>query len=151
MDTDKLIRRGLELRCSIDSLKKQLEEVNRQIVEAAEFPEGRSTAWVQGKGCHGSTPEKGVDPITIASHIVINLQEILAREIAAATQGRDVFLCLRQDMAKALGQALAGILVRDAAILCIDRIRVGEGSFLDIGAPVGSALPVVVKTLVLSK
>jgi len=55
---------------------------------------------VRGKGCHGSTPEKGVDPITIASHIVINLQEILAREIpasqtAALTMGRirggDVF------------------------------------------------------------
>ena len=51
MDTDKLIRRGLELRCSIDALKKQLDEVNRQIVEVAEFPEGRSTAWVLGKGC----------------------------------------------------------------------------------------------------
>ena len=51
MDTDKLIRRGLELRCSIDSLKKQLEDVNRQIIEAADFPEGKSTAWVQGKGC----------------------------------------------------------------------------------------------------
>ena len=51
MDTDKLIRRGLELRCSIDTLKKQLDDVNRQIVEAAEFPEGKSTAWVQGKGC----------------------------------------------------------------------------------------------------
>lgn len=38
---------------------------------------------VRGKGCHGSSPEKGVDPITIAAHIVINLQEILAREIAA--------------------------------------------------------------------
>ena len=46
MDTDKLIRRGLELRCSIDTLKKQLDDVNRQIVEAAEFPEGRNTAWV---------------------------------------------------------------------------------------------------------
>ena len=39
---------------------------------------------VQGKGCHGSTPEKGIDPVTIASHIVINLQEILARELPAA-------------------------------------------------------------------
>lgn len=38
---------------------------------------------VKGNGCHGSTPEKGVDPINIAAHIVINLQEILAREIAA--------------------------------------------------------------------
>ena len=39
---------------------------------------------VHGKGCHGYSPEKGVDPITIAAHIVINLQEILAREVAAA-------------------------------------------------------------------
>ncbi len=38
---------------------------------------------VKGFGCHGSTPEKGVDPIMIASHIAINLQEIIAREIAA--------------------------------------------------------------------
>ena len=38
---------------------------------------------VRGVGCHGSTPEKGVDPITIASHIVISLQEVIAREIAA--------------------------------------------------------------------
>ncbi|MBQ9582375.1 MAG: amidohydrolase [Synergistaceae bacterium] len=38
---------------------------------------------VKGTGCHGSTPEKGVDPVTIASHIVISLQEVIAREIAA--------------------------------------------------------------------
>ena len=38
---------------------------------------------VKGTGCHGSTPEKGVDPINIAAHIIINLQEIIAREIAA--------------------------------------------------------------------
>lgn len=35
---------------------------------------------VHGFGCHGSTPEKGVDPINIAAHIVISLQEIIARE-----------------------------------------------------------------------
>ena len=38
---------------------------------------------VKGVGCHGSTPEKGVDPVNIAAHIVINLQEIIAREIPA--------------------------------------------------------------------
>ena len=39
---------------------------------------------VQGKGCHGSMPQLGIDPINIASHIVINLQEIIAREVAMA-------------------------------------------------------------------
>ena len=62
-----------------------------------------------------------------------------------------IVLCLQCDMAKALGQALAVRLPPGAEVLCIDRIRVGEGSFLDIGAPVGGAIPVVVKTLVLSR
>ena len=64
---------------------------------------------------------------------------------------RPLLLCLEQDMAKALGQALAVRLPADAEILCIDRIRIREDSYLDIGTPVGGALPVVVKTLVLSK
>ncbi len=38
---------------------------------------------VKGTGCHGSTPEKGVDPISIAAHIIVNLQEINAREVPA--------------------------------------------------------------------
>ena len=54
-------------------------------------------------------------------------------------------------MAKALGQALAVRLGEDARILCIDRVRVQEESFLDIGVPIGPALPVVVKTLVLGR
>jgi hippurate hydrolase len=36
---------------------------------------------VSGKGCHGSTPSEGVDPVSVASHIVIALQEINAREL----------------------------------------------------------------------
>ena len=62
-----------------------------------------------------------------------------------------IYLCLEQDMAKALGQALALRLGREAAILCIDRLKVGSGSYLDVAAPVGPAFPVVVKTLVLSQ
>ena len=37
---------------------------------------------VSGQGCHGAMPETGVDPINIAAHIYISLQEIIAREIA---------------------------------------------------------------------
>ena len=72
----------------------------------------------------------------------------MAEEIAAGTDGT-VLVCLEQDMAKALGQALALRLGTKAEILCIDRVKVSEGSYLDVGAPVGPALPVVVKTLVL--
>ena len=38
---------------------------------------------VRGNGCHGAMPELGVDPINIAAHIYISLQEIIAREISA--------------------------------------------------------------------
>ncbi|AWZ49945.1 amidohydrolase (plasmid) [Clostridiaceae bacterium 14S0207] len=38
---------------------------------------------VNGFGCHGAMPETGVDPINIASHIYISLQEIISREISA--------------------------------------------------------------------
>lgn len=37
---------------------------------------------VQGRGCHGSMPNTGVDPLNVASHILIALQEIHARELA---------------------------------------------------------------------
>lgn len=38
---------------------------------------------VKGTGCHGAMPELGVDPINIASHIYLSLQEIISREISA--------------------------------------------------------------------
>ena len=75
----------------------------------------------------------------------------LAEEITAGFGGQPVYVCLEQDMAKALGQALALRLGKDRAILCIDRVKLDEGSYLDVGAPVGPALPVVVKTLVLER
>lgn len=39
------------------------------------------TITVKGKGCHGSTPSAGIDPISAAAHIVIALQEIHGREL----------------------------------------------------------------------
>lgn len=37
---------------------------------------------IQGKGCHGSMPNAGVDPVTVAAHIITALQEIHARELS---------------------------------------------------------------------
>ena len=37
---------------------------------------------VRGKGCHGSMPNKGVDPLTAAAHILLALEQINARELA---------------------------------------------------------------------
>lgn len=74
---------------------------------------------------------------------------LLAEKIMEGTAGKAVFVCLEADMAKALGQKLSLLLPADTPCLCIDRVRLGEDSFLDVGSPVGPALPVVVKTLVL--
>jgi hippurate hydrolase len=39
---------------------------------------------IQGSGCHGSMPNTGVDPINVAAHTIIALQEISARELSVA-------------------------------------------------------------------
>ena len=44
------------------------------------------TIHVQGKGCHGSAPHNGIDPLTAACHIVISLQELQARELPASEE-----------------------------------------------------------------
>ena len=38
---------------------------------------------VKGTGAHGAMPEQGVDPINIAAHIYLSLQEIISREVSA--------------------------------------------------------------------
>lgn len=66
-------------------------------------------------------------------------------------QGLPAVIALREDLGKALGQALQG-LVPDAPTVCLDGVELHEGMYLDIGSPVagGQVLPVVIKTLILS-
>lgn len=74
----------------------------------------------------------------------------LAEGVVQALKNRPIYICLETDMAKALGQALSLRLPEGTACLCIDSVRLEAESYLDVGAPVGPALPVVVKTLILS-
>ena len=75
----------------------------------------------------------------------------LAEAIRDGIPAGPIIVCLERDMAKALGQALAVRLPADRPILGIDRVKLGEESYLDVAAPVGPALPVVVKTLILNQ
>ena len=40
------------------------------------------TVTITGKGCHGSSPWEGVDPLTVAARVLLGLQEITARELS---------------------------------------------------------------------
>lgn len=74
----------------------------------------------------------------------------LAEAILAGVGDRPIWVCLQQDMAKALGHSLSLRCSPGRSCLCIDSLQLEENSFLDIGLPVGPCLPVVLKTLVLS-
>ncbi|WP_422486762.1 M20 metallopeptidase family protein [Gudongella sp. DL1XJH-153] len=42
---------------------------------------------IRGKGCHGAYPENGVDPISIASQVISNVQTIISRETSPTDPG----------------------------------------------------------------
>lgn len=41
---------------------------------------------IYGRGCHGSSPNMGIDPITIAAHTILSLQQIKSRELSINTK-----------------------------------------------------------------
>lgn len=61
------------------------------------------------------------------------------------------YVATGQDMAKALGQGMALRLGPDASCLCLDGLQLGQGDYLDVGAPIGPAVPAVIKTLIFEK
>jgi len=75
----------------------------------------------------------------------------LATQLLRGAVGKPIYVCLEADMAKALGQKLSLLLPPAAPCLCIDRVQPEANSYLDIGRPIGPALPVVIKTLVLQE
>ena len=139
---------------------------------------GRETirATVIGAGCHtaqlsGSTvfhrnvtfPLKNL-PVTAglgeSTEQVVVVQGIsnadyqqvsaMAESILQTHPTGPLYLVMEQDLAKALGQALALRTDPQRPLLCLDRLHLTDGDYLDVAAPIGPALPVVIKTLVFS-
>lgn len=77
-----------------------------------------------------------------------------AKEIAEALREQKVkIVILKEDMAKALGQALARCWGSETPFLCLDGIELMYGDTVDIGAPLGGGrvIPVIVKTFAFSQ
>lgn len=72
---------------------------------------------VQGKGCHGSMPNTGVDPLNAAAHILIALQEIHARELA---MGEKVVLTIGTMHAGTAANAIPDTAVMGGSIRTFD-------------------------------
>ena len=53
------------------------------------------TIRIHGLGCHGARPEEGVDPLNVAAHIHIALQELQARELKAGDTGVLTIGCMK--------------------------------------------------------
>ena len=64
---------------------------------------------VQGQGCHGSTPWKGVDASAVAAKILLGLQEITAKEVSFSAQSVLSVGCIQA--------GAAGNVIADKAVL----------------------------------
>ena len=64
---------------------------------------------VQGQGCHGSTPWKGIDASAVAAKILLGLQEITAKEVSFSAQSVLSVGCIQA--------GAAGNVIADKAVL----------------------------------
>ena len=80
---------------------------------------------VKGTGCHGAMPELGVDPINIASHIYISLQEIISREISAL---QSAVVTIGKFVAGETGNIIPGEVIMEGTIRSLNK-EVGEFIF----------------------
>ena len=95
--------------------------------------------------------QAGVD-ITVIPNTQTDYESIkkLAQRLLADAGEKPVYAVLEQDIAKALGHCIS-LLAPEKPCLCIDRVQLKEDSLLDVGKPVGSCLPVVVKTIIFER
>ncbi|MGN0803693.1 MAG: ethanolamine ammonia-lyase reactivating factor EutA [Candidatus Faecivicinus sp.] len=73
----------------------------------------------------------------------------MARQLAPLADDDGLLtIAVENDFAKALGMAIRRTDAAPRSVICIDRIRLDMGDYIDIARPVADVVPVVIKTLV---
>ncbi len=75
------------------------------------------TIKITGKACHGSAPQNGLDALTAGAHILLALQEIIAREISVSTPA---VLTVGKMQAGKTGNAIADTAVLEGSLRAFD-------------------------------
>ncbi len=65
-----------------------------------------------------------------------------------AENHQPIIVIVEHDFAKALGQIIEHAICKTKQVICIDRIQVDNGDYVDIGKSITDIVPVVVKTLI---
>lgn len=83
---------------------------------------------------------------------ILNLADSILEGTAALKKGVPLIVSLESDTAQALGQQIDWRLKEARSIVCVDRIKVSPGDYVDIGSPLlgGLTIPIVIKTLLFS-
>lgn len=72
---------------------------------------------IKGKGSHGSTPQQGIDALTIGAHTLIALQEIAARELGIS---EDAVLTVGKMEGGTAGNAIADSITMEGTLRTYD-------------------------------
>ncbi|GBG56419.1 ethanolamine ammonia-lyase [Sporomusaceae bacterium FL31] len=74
----------------------------------------------------------------------------LARVIIAvnAHSNEAIIVVVENDFAKALGQTINILTKNSKPVICLDKIKVDCGDYIDIGKPIGNVVPVIIKTMI---
>lgn len=59
-----------------------------------------------------------------------------------------IIVIVENDFAKALGLTIKTIVKDSKKVICLDKIKVDTGDYVDIGKAISNIVPVVVKTLI---
>lgn len=67
---------------------------------------------------------------------------------ALSESSNPIIVIVENDFSKALGQCINNIVRNSKKVICLDKIKVDNGDYIDIGKPIAGVIPVVVKTII---